>query len=92
MIFIFNYHFSQRENIEKAQNELKFDKLFSFNPIINYDGNKEYLTFELSKTDKSNKLKIEIKNANKIETQKLINVFFFEYVVLKQKRLQLFKV
>jgi len=48
MTFIFNYHFSQKENIYKAQKELKLDT-FLFNPVINYDGNKKYLTFKSSK-------------------------------------------
>ena len=39
MTFIFNYHFSQKENIYKAQKELNLDT-FLFNPIINYDGDK----------------------------------------------------
>ena len=71
--FIFHYHFSQKENIYKAQKELKLDS-FLFNPIINYDGDNKYLTFASSKMDKNN-LKIEIKNPNKINTKKLINKF-----------------
>ena len=74
MSFIFNYHFTQKENIFKAQKELKLDT-FLFNPIINYDGNKEYLTFKSSKKGKGNQLKIEIKNHDRIRTKKLINKF-----------------
>ena len=71
--FIFHYHFSQKENIYKAQKELKLDS-FLFNPIINYDGDNKYLTFASSKMDKNN-LKIEIKNPDKINTKKIINKF-----------------
>ena len=74
MTFIFNYHFSQKENIYKAQKELKLNT-FLFNPVINYDGDKKYLTFKSSKKGKSNQLKIEIKNPKQIETKKLINKF-----------------
>ena len=74
MTFIFNYHFSQKENIYKAQKELKLDT-FLFNPVINYDGDKKYLTFKSSKKGKGNQLKIEIKNPDLIKTKKLINKF-----------------
>ncbi len=74
MTFIFNYHFSQKENIYKAQKELKLDT-FLFNPIINYNGDKKYLTFKSAKKGKSNQIKIEIKNPDKIVTKKLINKF-----------------
>ena len=74
MTFIFNYHFSQKENIYKAQKELKLDT-FLFNPRINYDGSKKYLTFKSSKKGKNNQLKVEIKNPDKIKTDKLINKF-----------------
>ena len=74
MTFIFNYHFSQKENIYKAQKELKLDS-FLFNPIINYNGDKKYLTFKSSKASKKNQLKIPIKNPDNIRTKKLINKF-----------------
>ena len=74
MTFIFNYHFSQRENIIKAQKELKLDN-FLFSPTINYDGDKKYLTFKTSKKGKKNLLKLKIKNPDKIERKKLINKF-----------------
>jgi len=74
MSFIFNYHFSQRENIYRAQKELKLDT-FLFNPIINYDGNNKYLTFKSSKKGKSNQLKIEIKNPDLIKPSKLKKKF-----------------
>ena len=74
MSFIFNYHFCQKENIYKAQKELKLDT-FLFNPIINYDGSKKYLTFKSSKKEKSNQLKIKIKHPNKINTKELVNKF-----------------
>jgi len=51
MTFIFNYHFSQKENIYKAQKELELDT-FLFNPIINYNGDKKYLTFKSAKKAK----------------------------------------
>ena len=51
MTFIFNYHFSQKENIIKAQNELKLDKVLG-NPVISYNSNKKYLIFKLSKKSK----------------------------------------
>ena len=74
MTFIFNYHFSQKENQYKAQKELKLREYF-FNPTINYDGDKKYLTFQSSKKGKKNKLKIEIKHPEKIKTKKLIKKF-----------------
>ena len=74
MTFIINYHFSQRENIIKAQKELKLDN-FLFNQTINYDGDKKYLTFKTSKKGKKNLLKIKIKNPDKIKTRELINKF-----------------
>ena len=74
LTFIFNYHFTQKENIYRAQKELKLDT-FLFNPIINYDGSKKYLTFKSSKKGKSNQLKIEIKYPDKIKSKKLIKKF-----------------
>ena len=74
MTFIFNYHFSQKENIYRAQRELKLDS-FLFNPIINYNGDKKYLTIKSSKASKKNQLKIPIKNPDNIKTKKLINKF-----------------
>ena len=62
MSFIFNYHFSQKENIYRAQKELKLETSL-FNPIINYDEKNKYLTFKSSKKGDSNKLKIEIKKS-----------------------------
>ena len=44
MSFIFNFHFSKKENIIRAQKELKLD-MFLFNPIISYNSNKRYLIF-----------------------------------------------
>ena len=75
MTFIFNYHFSQKENQYKAQKELKLHEYF-FNPVIRYEENKneKYLIFQSSKSSEKNKLKIKIKNPE-IDTAKLINQF-----------------
>ena len=58
MSFIFNYYFSQKENIYRAQKELKLEASL-FNPIINYDGKNKYLTFKSSKKGEGNQLKIK---------------------------------
>lgn len=55
--FIFNYYYSQKENIYRTQKELKLETSL-FNPIINYDGKIKYLAFKSSKKGESNKLKI----------------------------------
>jgi len=65
MSFIFNYHFSQKENIYRAQKELKLDT-FLFNPVIDYSGEYKYLNFKSSKRSK-NQIEIEIKNSEKIK-------------------------
>ena len=75
MSFIFNYHFSQKENIYRAKKELKLDT-FLFNPIINYEKKNKFLTFNSSKKgDNTNQLKIAIKYPDKIDTVKLKKKF-----------------
>ena len=74
MSFIFNYHFSQKENIYRAKKELKLDT-FLFNPIINYEKKNKFLTFNSSKKGNTNQLKIKIKYPDKIDTVKLKNKF-----------------
>ena len=75
MSFIFNYHFSQKENIYRAQKELKLETSL-FNPIINYDKKNKYLIFKSSKKGEGNKLKIEIKNPKLIKEIEKINIFY----------------
>ena len=70
MAFIFIYHFNEYKNIIRAQKELKLET-YSFFPQIDYDGNNQYLTFQLSKKDDKNKFKIEVKDPDKIEAKKL---------------------
>ena len=74
MTFIFNYHFSQKENIIRAQNELKLDKVLG-NPVISYNSNKKYLIFKLSKKSEKNQIEIKIKNPDYIKTKEMINKF-----------------
>ena len=79
MLFIFNYHFSRKENILKAKKELKLDTLF-FNPIISYErdrkNNKDkYLIFLSSKKLNSGYLKIKINDPKRIKSEKLIKKF-----------------
>ena len=75
MSFIFNYHFSQKENMYRAQKELKLTQ-FLFNPVIDYSGDYKYLNFKSSKRSK-NQIEIEIKNSEKIKKnyEKLKNKF-----------------
>ena len=74
MTFIFDYHFNQIENKIKVRNNLKLNE-YNFEPIINYDGDKKHLTFQTSKTGKSNNLRIRIKYPEKINVEELKNKF-----------------
>ncbi len=69
MAFIFIYHFNEYKNIIRAQKELKLET-YSFFPQIDYDGDNQYLTFQLSSKNK-NKFKIKVKAPDKIEVKKL---------------------
>ena len=76
MTFIFNYHFSQKENVIRAKKELKLNT-FLFNPIINYEGGNKnkYLTFKSSKKGEGCQLKIKIRNPKKIKSKELLKKF-----------------
>ena len=74
MSFIFNYHFSKKENIIRAQKELNLN-MFLFNPVISYNSDKRYLTFKSSKRIKKNQIQMEIKNPDSIKAKELINKF-----------------
>ena len=72
MTIIFQHHFTQGENILKAQKNLNLDS-FLFNPSISYTEN--HLKFYASLSSKnSNKIKVKIKKP-KISEYKLINKF-----------------
>ena len=68
MSFIFNYHFSKKENIIRAQKELNLN-MFLFNPVISYNSDRRYLTFKSSKRIKKNQIQMEIKNPDSIKTK-----------------------
>ena len=72
MTIIFQHHFTQGENILKAQKQLNLDS-FLFNPSISYTEN--HLKFYASLSSKnSNKIKVKIKKP-KIKEYELINKF-----------------
>ena len=76
MLFIFNYHFSQKENIYKIKKELKLDTLL-YNPSISYErkGNNKYLIYKSSKKGNRGCLKIELKRGSKIKNEECIKKF-----------------
>ena len=51
-LFIFVYHFSQEENINKITEKLNFVKNMEFLPIIDYDEDKKHLVIKLDKEAK----------------------------------------
>ena len=71
MTIIFQHHFTQGENILKAQKNLKLDS-FLFSPYISYNNNN--LKFKASRKSKKNQIEIKIKKS-KIDEYKLKNKF-----------------
>ena len=71
MTIIFQHHFTQNENILKAQKYLKLDS-FLFNPSIMYSEN--HLKFYASLKSRKNQIKVRIKKSDKKEN-KLIKKF-----------------
>ena len=71
MTIIFQHHFTQGENILKAQKSLNLDSFF-FNPSISYSEN--HLKFFASLSSRNNTIKVKIKKPKKKEFE-LINKF-----------------
>ena len=77
LLFIFAYHFSEKNNRERVINELKLDKL-AFNPEIKYDGSNKFFYFKISKKVKqvSEKGNSEKENTDQIK----VNVFHHKQI------------
>ena len=71
MAKIFQHHFTQGENILKAQKYLKLDS-FLFSPYISY--NNKSLKFKASKKSKKNQIEIKIKKSE-LDKNKLKSKF-----------------
>ena len=74
LYFIFNNHFSRRENIKKIHEIIKFETI-SFNPSIEYYDKNQFLIFKMSEKGKRNNLTIKIKNPEKIKPKELKEKF-----------------
>ena len=74
MTIIFQHHFTQGENILKAQKNLKLDS-FLFSPSISYNNN--ILKFKASRKSKKNQIEIKIQKSkiDEIDEYKLKNKF-----------------
>ena len=73
-LFIFVYHFSQEEYINKISETLNLLKNIEFLPIIDYDEDKEYLVIKLEKEAKES-IRVKVKNPKKIKPKKCKKLF-----------------
>jgi type IV secretory pathway ATPase VirB11/archaellum biosynthesis ATPase len=73
-LFIFVYHFSQEEYINKIAEKLDLMKNIEFLPIIDYDGNKEYLVIKLEKEAKES-IRVKVHNSDNIDVTKNKKLF-----------------
>ena len=74
-LFIFVYHFSQEENINKISEKLDLLRNIEFIPIIDYDEDKKNMVIKLEKEAKES-IRVKVHNPKKInieECKKLFN-------------------
>ena len=91
-LFIFVYHFSQEEYINKITEKLSLSKNIEFLPIIDYDEDKENLVIKLEKEAKES-IRVKVKHPKKIKPKKFKKLFdtivlFSLYVALFPRKLQ----
>jgi midasin (ATPase involved in ribosome maturation) len=73
-LFIFVYHFSKEENIQKIVKELNLLKKFEFEPEIDYDEDKRYLVLKLEKEAKES-IRVKVYDPSKIDVKKSKKLF-----------------
>ena len=73
-LFIFVYHFSQEDYINKITEKLGLLKNIEFLPIIDYDEDKEYLVIKLEKEAKES-IRVKVKNPKRIKPPKCKKLF-----------------
>ena len=82
--FIFVYHFSKEENINKITEKLYLMKNIEFSPVIDYDEGKKYLVIKIEKES----IRIKVNNPEKINTKK--NKKLFDTLTKPQKHCFIF--
>ena len=73
-LFIFVYHFSQEENINKISERLDLLRNIDFLPTIDYDEDKEYMYIKLERDEKEY-IRVKVNNPEKIEIKKCKKLF-----------------
>jgi len=74
MFFIFAYHFSQEENINKIIDKLNLLKNIQFLPVIDYDEDKQNLVIKLEKEAKES-IRVKVNDPSKINIKKCKKLF-----------------
>ena len=74
MLFIFAYHFSQEENINKIIDKLNLLKNIQFLPVIDYDEDKQNLVIKLEKEAKES-IRVKVNDPSKINIKKCKKLF-----------------
>ena len=74
-LFIFVYHFSQEENINKITERLNLLKNIEFLPTIDYDEDKKHIVIKLEKESKEF-IRAKVKNPDKIKIKKCKKLFY----------------
>ena len=72
-LFIFSYHFSQKENIDQINKKLNLIDI-GFVPSIDYDSDKKHLFIKLDRDGKQT-IRVEVNDPKKIETKKFKKLF-----------------
>jgi energy-coupling factor transporter ATP-binding protein EcfA2 len=73
-LFIFVYHFSQEENINKISERLDLLRNIEFLPTIDYDEDEKYIVIKLEKEAKEF-IRVEVNNPEKIKKKKFKKLF-----------------
>ena len=71
--FIFGYHFSEKENVEKIKDKLGLST-YEFNPIFDYDEDKKHARIKLL-DESSEEIIIDIYHPELIDKEKGVNIF-----------------
>ena len=82
-LFIFAYHFSQEEYINKITEELNLLKDIEFLPVIDYDEDKENLFIKLNREEKES-IRVKVANPRNIKIKK--NKKLFDTLTKSQKQ------
>jgi len=73
-LFIFAYHFSQEENINKISEKLDLLRNIEFLPTIDYDEDKKHIIIKLEREAKES-IRVKVKNPEKIKIKKCKKLF-----------------